>query len=159
MTRTRLLQLLIQQARSDGFEFRKWFPTNAGVPWLGAEQALEWLSQGERANILLFSQAFARTFWRKGQRVTFLVPAQAFQRVAPDGSIKNVDRKAHLRRSSREDVWEFHLREMAATAQPLRYIKRYLIVDEVVDDLLALKTRPSANTSPGVKVPDASGDI
>lgn len=110
---------------------------NAGIPWTGAEHAVEWLSRGERANLLLFSHGFARPFWRSGQRVTFMVPAQAFQRVSRDGTTMRVDRKAHLRRSSREDVWEFHLREMAATAQPLRYIRRYLIVDEVVEDLLA----------------------
>lgn len=133
MTRTRLLQLLIQQARAEGFEFRKWFVANAGVPWANAEAAVEWLAQGERANLLLFSHAFARRFWRSGQRVTFVVPAQVFQRVQRDGTVTQVNRKAHLRRSSRENVWEFHLREMAAAAQPLRYIRRYLIVDEVLD--------------------------
>lgn len=137
MTRTRFLQLLVQQARADGFEFRKWFAVNAGIPWTGAGHAVEWLSRGERANLLLFSHGFARHFWRSGQRVTFLVPAQAFLRVGRDGTTMTVDRKAHLRRSSREDVWEFHLREMAAAAQPLRYIRRYLIVDEVVEDMLA----------------------
>ncbi|MGI4853844.1 MAG: hypothetical protein ACRYF4_07355 [Janthinobacterium lividum] len=137
MTRTRLLQLLIQQARADGFEFRKWFLPNCGLPWSGADDAVEWLARAERANLLLFSQVFAKHFWRSGQRVTFMVPAQAFQRVAADGSVKTVARKAHLRQSSREDVWKFHLREMAASAQPLRYIRRYLIVDEVLESLLA----------------------
>lgn len=143
MTRTRLLRLLIQQARADGFEFRKWFTPNCGIPWSGADDAVEWLGRAERANLLLFSHVFARHFWRSGQRVTFMVPAQAFQRVAPDGSVKTVERKAHLRRSSREDVWEFHLREMAATAQPLRYIRRYLIVDEVIESLRAEPLPPS----------------
>lgn len=137
MTRIRLLQLLIQQARADGFEFRKWFTPHCGLPWSGADDAVEWLARAERANLLLFSQIFAKHFWRSGQRVTFLVPAQAFQRIAADGSVKTVERKAHLRQSSREDVWEFHLREMAASAHPLRYIRRYLIVDEVMESLLS----------------------
>lgn len=137
MTRTRLLQLIIQQARAGGFEFRKWFAANVGIPWTGADHAVEWLSRGERAHILLFSQNFAEHFWRSGQRVTFLVPAQQFQRVGPDGSIRTVDRKAHLRQSSRENVWRFHLREMASSTQPLRYIRRYLIVDEAVEEALS----------------------
>ena len=137
MTRTRLLQLLVQQARTNGFDFRKWFLNHVGIPWTGADHALEWLSRGERANILLFSRSFAEHFWRSGQRVTFLVPAQHFQRVAHDGSTQTVHRKAHLRQSSRSDVWQFHLREMAAAAQPLRYIRRFLIVDEAVGEALA----------------------
>ena len=137
MTRTRLLHLLIQQAKAEGFEFRKWFTINAGEPWPGGDAAVEWLSRGERSNILLFSHLFARAFWRSGQRVTFVVPAQAFQRIGRDGSIIQVDRKAHLRKSSRENVWEFHLREMAAAPSALRYIRRYLNVQEVVQDVMA----------------------
>ena len=137
MTRTRLLQLLVQQARANGFDFRKWFNNHVGIPWTGAEHAVEWLSRSERSNILLFSHSFAEHFWRSGQRVTFLVPAQHFQRVTPDGSTQTVHRKAHLRQSSRNDVWQFHLREMAAAAQPLRYIRRFLIVDEAMGDVLA----------------------
>ncbi len=158
MTRTRLLQLLVQQARADGFEFRRWFVTNAGIPWTGAEHAVEWLSRGERANLLLFSHEFARHFWRSGQRVTFVVPAQVFQRVGRDGTVMQVDRKAHLRRSSREDVWGFHLREMAAASQPLRYIRRYLIVDEIVEELLA-ETPPVLHEPHHAGVEPADDDI
>ncbi len=132
MTRTELLQLLIQQARTGGFEFRKWFTPNCGIPWSGAEHALEWLSRAERANLLLFSHDFARHFWRSGERVTFLVPSQSFQRVERDGTARTVQRKAHIRRSSRSDVWQFHLREMAAADEPLRYMRRYLIVEETI---------------------------
>ncbi|MGI4757334.1 MAG: hypothetical protein ACRYGF_10870 [Janthinobacterium lividum] len=127
----------MQQARTHGFEFRRWFVANVGIPWSGADHAVEWLSRGERAHVLLFSHAFAKHFWQSGQRVTYLVPAQTFQRVARNGAVKQVERKAHLRRSSREDVWEYHMSAMAATPQPLRYIKRYLIVDEIVGESLA----------------------
>ena len=136
MTRVQLLQLVVQQARESGFAFRKWFVTSTAVDWKNADDAIAWLSQGERASLLLFSHSFARHFWRSGERVTFLVPRQTFQRVTQDGT-RTIDRKAHLRRSSREDVWRFHLREMAAAAEPLRYIRRYLIVQEVIDEQAA----------------------
>lgn len=144
MTRVRLLQLLVQQARRNGFSFRQWFSANTCIPWMGATDAIQWLSLGERASMLLFSRHFAEHFWRSGQRVTYLVPAQTYQRVAADGSIRTIHRKAHLRQSSREDVWEFHLREMAAAAQPLRYIRRYLLVDEVVGTTLQADTESKA---------------
>ena len=128
MTRSTLLQLLIQQAREHGFAFRKWYVACTGVPWSGPEHAVEWLSRGDRANLLLFSQEFARHFWHGGERITYLVPKQTYKRVL---------RKAHLRRSSRKNVWLFHLREMAAQHEPLRYIRRYLIVDEILKDVAA----------------------
>lgn len=136
MTRVQLLHLVVQQARTSGFVFRKWFVASTAVDWTSAEDAMAWLSQGERASLLLFSHSFARHFWRSGERVTFLVPRQTFQRVT-QGSPRTIERKAHLRRSSREDVWRFHLREMAAATEPLRYIRRYLIVQEVIDEQIA----------------------
>ena len=141
MTRVQLLQLLVQQARESGFTFRKWFAGSAGVGWTTPDDAIAWLSQGERASLLLFSHGFARYFWRSGERVTFLVPPQTFQRVMPQGHTRTIERRAHMRRSSREDVWRFHLREMAAAAEPLRYIRRYLNVQEVVDQTDQADTR------------------
>ena len=134
MTRVQLLQLLVQQARESGFMFRRWFTTTTAVTWTGSADAIAWLSRGERASLLVFSQGFARCFWRSGERVTFLVPPQTYQRVTPQGGTRTVQRKAHMRRSSREDVWRFHLREMAASTEPLRYIRRFLVVQEVVND-------------------------
>ena len=134
MTRTQLLQLLIGQARAHGFEFRKWFTAYTGIPWTGADHAVEWLERGQRAHILLFSHPFARAFWRSGERLTFVVPHQTFQRVAPGGNTVTVERRAHIRRSSRTDVWQFHLREMAAAAEPMRYIRRYLIIEETMEE-------------------------
>ena len=136
MTRVQLLQLLVQQARESGFLFRKWFTTTVAAPWTTPDDAIAWLSRGDRASLLLFSHGFARHFWRSGERVTFLVPPQTFQRVTREGT-RTIERKAHMRRSSREDVWRFHLREMAEAAEPLRYIRRYLIVQEVIDDVAA----------------------
>ena len=133
MTRVQLLKLLVQRARERGFNFRKWFAASAAAPWTDADEAIAWLSRGNRASVLLFSHSFAQSFWHSGERVTFLVPHQTYQRVTATGDTRTIERKAHRRRSSREDVWQFHLREMAAASEPLRYIRRYLIVQEVVD--------------------------
>jgi hypothetical protein len=134
MTRIQLLQLLVGQARAHGFEFRKWYTANTGLPWADADTSIEWLARGQRANILLFSHPFARAFWRSGERLTFIVPHQTFQRVAAGGGSVTVQRRAHIRSSSRTDVWEFHLREMAATAEPLRYIRRFLLMEETMEE-------------------------
>jgi hypothetical protein len=134
MNRMQLLQLVIGQARAQGFEFRRWFVGHTGIPWSGASHAVEWLARGQRANLLLFSHDFARSFWRSGERLTFIVPHQTYERVATGGGTVTVQRKAHLRRSSRSDVWEYHLKEMAATTEPLRYIRRYLLVEETLEE-------------------------
>jgi hypothetical protein len=47
-----------------------------------------------------------------------------------DGSIGTVTRKAYTRRSAREDAWKYHLRELAVAEEPLRYMRRYLRVEE-----------------------------
>ena len=41
MTRFELLQLLVGQARSNGFEFRRWYVGKLGLPWQNARHALE----------------------------------------------------------------------------------------------------------------------
>ncbi|CAN5689764.1 hypothetical protein BH10ACI4_BH10ACI4_38210 [soil metagenome] len=130
MTRFELLQLLIGQARSNGFEFRKWYVSNLKLPWESASKAVEMLAEQRRYYALLFSHDFAESFWKAGQRITFQIPNQTFQRVRPDGSIGTVNRKSYIRRSARHDAWKYHLREMALAEEPLRYMKRYLRVEE-----------------------------
>ena len=134
MTRTELLQHLITQARDSGFEFRKWFRLHTARPWTTAADAVEWLAQGSRAHMLLFSHSFARAFFREGERIRFIQPALAYQRVSADGSVRSVQRRAHTRQSNREDVWLFHLRAMAAADEPLRYIRRYLLLEETMQE-------------------------
>jgi hypothetical protein len=51
-----------------------------------------------------------------------------------DGTIGTVTRKAYTRRSAREDAWKYHLREMALSEEPLRYMRRYLRVAEEMDE-------------------------
>jgi hypothetical protein len=135
MTRLDLLRLLIGQARVNGFEFRKWYTGRLGVQWPGTEQATETLATGRYYYALLFSHDFAQTFWKPGEKMTFLVDGQTFQRRGPDGSILTIKRKGYTRRSTRTDSWRYHLKELTTAEDPLRYMRRYLkIVDEVEDD-------------------------
>ena len=133
MTRFELLQLLLGQARTNGFEFRRWYTSRIGLPWSSTKQAIEILASERRYYALLFSHDFAQKFWKAGEKITFLVPKQTFQRTRPDGSIATVVRKAYTRRSGREDAWKYHLRELATAEEPLRYMRRYLRIDEDLD--------------------------
>lgn len=133
MTRSELLRLLLAQARSQGFEFRRWYVTQIGRQWSGAEEAVQTLEGERRYYALLFSHEFARSFWKAGSRMTLQVPVQRFQRRRADGTIGTVERKGYLRRLTREDAWRFHLREMATQEEPLRYIRRFLRVEEELD--------------------------
>src|SRR6185437_8290261 len=143
MTRFQLLQLLIGHARTNGFEFRRWYTGKLGLPWQGARQAVEMLSMEKRYYSLLFSHEFASTFWKGGELMTFQVPTQSFKRRMADGSIGTVKRKAYTRRSAREDAWRYHLREMAVTEEPLRYMRRFLRVeDEQLEELVPPKVEP-----------------
>lgn len=135
MTKLELLQLLVGQARTNGFEFRKWYLTRLGLPWTNVNDALQMLAEERRYYVLLFSHEFAQHFWKSGQTITFQVPTQSFQRRKADGTIGTVTRKGYTRRTAREDVWRYHLRELAVAEEPLRYMRRYLrVVDEPVED-------------------------
>ncbi|MGD0445196.1 MAG: hypothetical protein ABSA39_14775 [Edaphobacter sp.] len=133
MTRVELLQLLVGQARNNGFEFRRWYVGKVGLPWHGARQAVETLAAERRYYALLFSHEFASTFWKPGEVMTFQVPMQTFTRRMKDGTIGTVKRKGYTRRSAREDAWLYHLKELATSEEPLRYMRRYLRVE---DDLV-----------------------
>lgn len=130
MTRFELLQLLVGQARANGFEFRKWYVGKLGLPWQNATQAVETLAAERRYYALLFSHEFASNFWKPGETMTFQVPNQTFTRRMADGSIGTVIRKGHTRRRTREDAWLYHLKELAASEEPLRYMRRYLRVED-----------------------------
>jgi hypothetical protein len=133
MTRNELLQLLIGQARANGFEFRRWYVGKLHLPWTNSKDAIEMLAAERRYYALLFSHEFASKFWKAGEKITFQIPQQTFQRKKADGTIGTVVRKGYTRRSAREDAWLYHLREMAAAEEPLRYMKRYLRVEEEME--------------------------
>ena len=134
MTRFELLQLLIGQAKTNGFEFRRWFTKRLGVPWTDAKSAIETLASERRYYALLFSHEFAQSFWKSGEKMTFLVPTQTFQRTRPDGSIGTVTRKGYTRRSGREDAWKYHLKELSTAEEPLRYMRKYLRVEDEMEE-------------------------
>jgi hypothetical protein len=130
MTRFELLRLLVGQARANGFQFKKWYVGKLGLPWVDGPKAIETLSIEKRYYALLFSHEFASHFWKAGELMTFEVPTQTFKRRMADGSIGTVTRKAYTRRSAREDAWRYHLRELAMAEEPLRYMRRYLRVED-----------------------------
>jgi hypothetical protein len=134
MTRFELLHLLIAQARVNGFEFRKWYVGRLKLPWDTTRQAIETLCDERRYYALLFSHEFASSFWKAGERMTFQVPNQTFMRRKADGTIGTVSRKGYTRRSVRDDAWRYHLRELAVAEEPLRYMRRYLRVEDDLDD-------------------------
>lgn len=134
MTRLELLGLLVGQARTNGFQFRKWYCRELGLPWVNGQHSLQVLAGQRRYYALLFSHEFARHFWKAGEKITFLVPNQTFLRTRPDGSVLTVTRKAYTRRSGREDSWKYHLSQLAGQEEPLRYMRRYLRIDEELDD-------------------------
>lgn len=129
MTRAELLRALIRQAKSNGFEFRKWY-TNRILPWANFETAIQALSDERRYYALLFAHEFAQAFWRTGSKMTFVVPNNRFTRVSKDGSVMVVERKGHTRRSVIPDAWRYHLKAMAVADDPLRYIRRFLLIEE-----------------------------
>ena len=130
MTRFELLHLLVAQARANGFEFRKWYISRIGLPWETTRQAVESLCEQRRYYALLFSHEFASSFWKAGERITFQVPTQTFTRRKADGTIGTVSRKGYTRRSARDDAWRYHLRELAIADEPLRYMRRYLRIED-----------------------------
>ena|SRR5580765_820186 len=134
MTRVELLGLLVGQARANGFPFRKWYTGRLGLEWVDAQAAIETLAVERRYYALLFSHEFASHFWKAGETMTFEVAKQTFKRRMADGSIGTVTRKAYTRRSAREDAWRYHLRELAVADEPLRYMRRYLRVEEELTD-------------------------
>jgi hypothetical protein len=133
MTRLELLRLLVVQARANGFELRRWYTARLGLPWHGSRQAVATLAEQRRYYALLFSHEFARHFWKAGERITFLVPPQTFLRTRPDGTVATVARKSFVRRSARKDVWRYHLRQLALAEEPLRYMRRYLRIEDEID--------------------------
>jgi hypothetical protein len=121
-----MLRLLINQAQFNGFEFRTWFQTHVQPIWPGGEQALTLLASEGRHYTLLFSHDFARCFWRAGAHISFMVPSITYPRVNSQGNVVQVTRKPFTRRRIKPDVWKYHLRQMAATEDPIDYLCRFL---------------------------------
>jgi hypothetical protein len=129
MTRLELLRIVVRQARVNGFPFRKWFQTAIDPSWTSFDDAVEVLAQRRRYYALLFAHEFARAFWKQGSQISFLVPSATYTRRDKDGKIVTVTRKPFTRRTLKADVWKYHLREMATHDEPLRYIRRFLVIE------------------------------
>ena len=164
MTRLDLLKFLIGQARTNGFDFRNWYTACLRLPWQGQNAALDTVESERRYYALLFHHGFAQAFWKAGEPITFQVPARSFERRMPDGSIRTIERKAFMRRSGRPDAWRYHLREMALSEEPLRYMRKYLHVEEdLVDDAPGNAVKPGsaakieASATPQPPVPPRPG--
>jgi hypothetical protein len=148
MTRFELLHLLIAQSRTNGFDFRKWYVSKLGLPWQNTTQSVETLCAERRYYSLLFAHEFASNFWKSGQEMTFQVPTQTFTRSKPDGTIATVTRKAYTRRSARKDVWRYHLSELALAEEPLRYMRKYLRVEDDLDPDDLAPSAPAPSPAP-----------
>jgi hypothetical protein len=134
MTRREVLKILVQQARANGFEFRRWFKGHIEPTWTSVDAAVETLCSGQRYYSLLFSHDFASHFWQQGAQISFLVPSIRYTRRDKSGKEVTITRKAFTRRTLKPDAWRYHLREMAAADDPLLYIRRFLVTLEEVQE-------------------------
>ncbi len=130
MTRKETLVLLLNQAHANGFEFRRWFTMNVSLDWPGAEEAVTLLDAEGRYYALIFSHDFARAFWKKGAQMNFIVPSSTYSRMNGKGGVETIIRKPFTRRTIKADVWKYHLRQMAESDDPIRYLKRFLPTHE-----------------------------
>jgi hypothetical protein len=153
MTRLELLTVLVARARANGFAFRSWYTTRLGLPWISAEASLRLLAEQRRYYALLFSHEFAYAFWKAGEEIVFSVPEHTYQRRKANGELITITRKPFQRRSARRTAWLYHLREMAAAEEPLRYLRRYLnIAEEFIDgDDADATAEPIAEPASAVK--------
>jgi hypothetical protein len=126
MNRKDILHLLLNQAQFNGFEFRRWFQSHVQPAWPGADPAITLLAAEGRHYALLFSHEFARCFWQSGAHMSFMVPAVTYPRINGRGEVVQVTRKPFTRRTIKPDVWKYHLRQMAAAEDPVKYLCRFL---------------------------------
>ena len=130
MTRKETLHILISQAHANGFDFLHWYQANIAPDWPGTDEAIAVLTNESRFYALVFSHEFARAFWKKGEQMNFIVPAATYSRMNGRGQVVTINRKPFTRRTIKADVWKYHVRQMAVSEDPLRYIKRFLPTHE-----------------------------
>jgi hypothetical protein len=136
MTRRDLLRLVVLRARAHGFEFRKWYQANIEPEWKDFGHAISILDGGRRYYALLFSNEFARNFWKKGTQIRFTLPAQEYTRLDRKGQPVIIQRQAFTRRTSRSTsntIWQYHLEQMAVWDEPLRYIRRFILKEDELE--------------------------
>lgn len=121
-----VLQSVLHKAVFNGFEFRRWFQAKVRPVWPGTDEAVALLASEGRHYALIFSHEFARSFWSSGSQIVFSVPGTSYSRVNSRGEVIQVTRKPFTRRTNKPGVWKYHLRQMAAAADPLEYLCRFL---------------------------------
>jgi hypothetical protein len=135
MTRTETLLILIHQAHTNGFDFRRWYLSNISTAWPGLEEAAQLLSNEGRYFALIFAHDFARAFWKKGAQMSFVVPSVTYSRMNSRGEVETISRKPFTRRTIKADVWKYHLRQMSVTDDPMRYLKRFMPAHDELQSL------------------------
>lgn len=155
MTRRELILHVIQRARAHGFQFRHWYLKTIEPEWKGLDHALHTLEHGRRYYALLFSHEFAAHFWKKGTQITFQLPSREYTRIDRNGKVVTIRRKAFTRRTSRStsnNLWQYHLEQMALWEEPLRYIRRFILTHE--EELERSSEAPAPPPAPApVKAP------
>lgn len=151
MTRQEVIRHIVLQARSNGFDFRAWYRAYAAPEWLGFDEAIDFLCQGRNCYALLFSHEFARVFWKAGLQMSFMVPAVSYPQRRKDGQIVMVHRRAFARRMLKADSWLYHLREMVEAPHPLKYIRRFVVLQE---DIMAARQARPTETQPDPPLDD-----
>jgi hypothetical protein len=130
MTRREILHILISQAHANGFDFHRWYQANIAPEWPGTDEAVVLLTTEGRYYALVFSHDFARAFWKKGEQMNFIVPASTYSRMNGKGQVVVINRKPFTRRTIKADVWKYHVRQMALSEDPIRYLRRFLPTHE-----------------------------
>jgi hypothetical protein len=72
--------------------------------------------------------------------MSFMVPAVSYPQRRKDGQIVTVHRRAFARRMLKADSWLYHLREMVEAPHPLKYVRRFVVLQE--DIVAARQPRP-----------------
>jgi hypothetical protein len=142
VTKRELLHLIVAQAGANGFDFCAWFQGKIEREWPGQDAALKTLAGGRRYYALLFSHDFAKLFWKQGELIQFAVPTSSFSRLNSRGEVITITRKAYTRRTLKPHAWRYHLREMSACEEPLRYMRKFLITAEAQPPRVSPKFAP-----------------
>ena len=151
MTRQEVLRHIVLQAHSNGFDFRAWYRAYAASEWVGFDESIDHLCLGRNCYALLFSHEFAKNFWKTGLQMSFMVPAISYPQRRKDGTIVTVNRRAFSRRMLKADSWLYHLREMVEAPHPLKYIRRFVVLQE--DIVAARRTQPDTGSAAPTVLP------
>ena len=120
------LLTLILRAEANGFDLRRWYLNHIGPEWPGDGKAIAILATEGRVCALIYSHEFARAFWNRGTQMQFVVPARTYSRVNGHGEVVTITRKSFSRRTLKPDVWQYHLRQMVVSDDPVAYLGRFL---------------------------------